>query len=49
MEEKRQRVDQYNMVWEWEARERERYLYPWPSTASMQLVLRNVGLLKYYE
>jgi hypothetical protein len=34
MEEKQQRLDQYNMVREWEARERERDLYPRPSTTS---------------
>jgi hypothetical protein len=49
MEEKQQRLDQYNMVWEWEARERERDLYPRPSTTATRLLLRNVGLLKYYE
>ena len=49
VEEKQQRVDQYNMVREWEAKERERDLYPWASTAATQLLFRNVCLLKYYE
>ena len=48
-QEKQQRVDQYNMVWEWEARERERDFYPRPITIAMRILLRNVGLLKYYE
>jgi hypothetical protein len=30
-------------------RERERDLYPHPITAVTQVLLRNVGLLKYYE
>jgi hypothetical protein len=42
-------VDLYNVVWEWEARERERDLYPHPITATTHVLLRNVGLLKYYE
>jgi hypothetical protein len=49
MEEQQQRVDQYNMVKEWELVERERDLYPCPITAATWLLLRNVGLLKYYE
>jgi hypothetical protein len=44
-----QRVDLYNVVWEWEARERERDLYPHPITAVTHVLLRDVGLLKYYE
>lgn len=39
----------YNMVQPWEARERERDLYPFPINAKTQALLRNVGLLKYYE
>jgi hypothetical protein len=46
---KEQRVDLYNVVRDWEARERERDLYPHPITATTQVLLRNVGLLKYYE
>jgi hypothetical protein len=42
-------VDLYNVVWEWEARERERDLYPRLITATTHVLLRNVGLLKYYE
>jgi hypothetical protein len=30
-------------------REREREFYPVPITAVTQVLLRNVGLLKYYE
>jgi hypothetical protein len=30
-------------------RERERYLYPHPITAMTRVILRNVGILKYYE
>ena len=37
------------MVQEWEAQERERYLYHHPITKVTQGLLRNVGLLKYYE
>jgi hypothetical protein len=44
-----QRVDLYNVVWEWEVRERERDLYPHPITAVTHVLLRDVGLLKYYE
>jgi hypothetical protein len=44
-----QRVDLYNVVWEWEARERERDLYPLPITPMTHALLRDVGLLKYYE
>jgi hypothetical protein len=42
-------VDLYNVVREWEARERERDLYPLPITATTHVLLRSVGLLKYYE
>ena len=42
-------MDLYNVVHEWEVRERERDLYPHPSTTAMRVLLRNVGLLKYYE
>jgi hypothetical protein len=42
-------VDLYNVVREWEARERERDLYPFPITIEIHVLLRNVGLLKYYE
>jgi hypothetical protein len=44
-----QRVDLYNVVREWEARERERDLYPHPITPVTHLLLRDVGLLKYYQ
>jgi hypothetical protein len=44
-----QRVDLYNVVREWEARERERDLYPHPITPTTHALLRDVGLLKYYE
>jgi hypothetical protein len=44
-----QRVDLYNVVREWEARDRERNFYPHPITAVTHVLLRNVGLLKYYE
>jgi hypothetical protein len=49
MDEQQQTVDQYNMFKEWELVERERDLYPCPITAATWLLLRNVGLLKYYE
>ena len=39
----------YNVVWEWEAREMERDLYPHPITAVTHVLLRDVGLLNYYE
>jgi hypothetical protein len=42
-------VDLYNVVQEWEARERERDLYPQPINATAHVLLRNVGLLKYYD
>jgi hypothetical protein len=42
-------VDPYNVVLEWEARERERDLYPLPITSVTRALLRDVGLLKYYE
>jgi hypothetical protein len=44
-----QRVDLYNVVRDWEVRERERDLYPHPITTTTHVLLRNVGLLKYYE
>ena len=44
-----QQVEQYNMVRLWEARERERDAYPHPITAATQGLLREVGLLKFYE
>jgi hypothetical protein len=42
-------VDLYNVVREWEVRERERDLYPHLITAMNHVLLRDVGLLKYYE
>jgi hypothetical protein len=42
-------VDLYNVVREWEVRERERDLHPFPITAMTHVLLRDVGLLKYYE
>ena len=44
-----QQVEQYKMVHLWEARERERDVYPRPITTAMQGLLREVGLLKFYE
>ena len=41
------RVDLYNDVQEWEARERD--LYPRPITTRTRVLLRSIGLLKYYE
>lgn len=38
-----------NMVQPWEARERERDLYPCPISVVTWALLRNVGLLNYYE
>ena len=37
------------MIQQWEARERERLLYPLPIMPPTQLLLREVGLLKFYE
>jgi len=37
------------MIWTWQAREIEMDLYPCPITAAIWALLRNVGLLKYYE
>ena len=42
-------VDQYNVVLLWEARERERDMYPHPITTATQALLRELGLLKFYE
>jgi hypothetical protein len=43
-------VDLYNyVVREWEARERDRDLYPLPVTPATRALLRDVGLIKYYE
>jgi hypothetical protein len=41
----------YNVVREWEVREREmeRDLYPQHITTIDHVLLRNVGILKYYE
>ena len=44
-----QQAKQYNMVRLWEAQERERDAYPHPITATTQGLLRQVGLLKFYE
>ena len=48
-EQQQQRAEQYNMVHLWEARERERDAYPRSITADTQGLLRQVGLLKFYE
>ena len=48
-QQQQQQVEQYNMVCLWEARERERDAYPRPITAATQGLLRQVGLLKFYE
>ena len=37
------------MIHLWEARERERVMYPRPITTTTKLILREVGLLKFYE
>lgn len=37
------------MVQDWEAHEWEIYLYPFPTTSTTQIILRNVGLFKYYK
>ena len=42
-------MDLYNVVWEWKVRERKRDLYPHPITIVTQSLLRDVGILKYYE
>ena len=42
-------TDQYNLVRLWDARERERDMYPRPITTATQALLREVGLLKFYE
>ena len=48
-EQHQQPADRYNMVCLWEAQERERYVYPHPIIAATQGILRQVGLLKFYE
>ena len=48
-QEQEQQVDPYNMIRTWQAIERERDLYPLPIIATTRELLRNVGLLKYYE
>jgi hypothetical protein len=42
-------VDLYNVVHEWETRGREKDLYPRRITVVTHVLLRYVGLLKYYE
>ena len=42
-------MDFYNVVREWEVRERERDLYPFHITPTTHALLRDVGILKYYE
>ena len=37
------------MIFQWEAREREKYGFPRPITADTQEILKQVGLLKFYE
>jgi hypothetical protein len=39
----------YNFVHEWEARERERERIPHPIAPQTHFLLRDVGLLKFYE
>ena len=41
--------DKYNMIHLWGAREREIIMYPHPIMIDTQLLLREVGLLKFYE
>ena len=48
-EQQQQQADQYNMVHLWKAQERERDAYPHPITTTTQGLLREVGLLKFYE
>ena len=48
-EQQQQQVEKYNMVRLWEARERERDAHPLPITVATQGLLRQVGLLKFYE
>jgi hypothetical protein len=43
------KVDPYNVVRELEVRESKRDMYPHPITAMTHVLLRDVGLLKYYE
>ena len=43
------RRNSINMVRLWEERERERDAYPRPITVDTQGILRQVGLLKFYE
>ena len=42
-------TDWYDVIRPWEAWERERYVYPHPITVVTQVLLRNIGLLKYYK
>ena len=41
--------DQYNVIHLWEARERERLMYPHPIKIATQFLIRELGLLKFYE
>ena len=48
-EQQKKQVEQYNIIRLWKARERERDAYPRPTTVATQGLLRQVGLLKFYE
>ena len=48
-EQQQKQVDQYNMVRMWEAQQRKRDAYLHPIKAATQRLLRQVGLLKFYE
>ena len=48
-QQQQQQAEKYNMVRLWEAWERERDVYPRPIIAATQGLLRQVGLLNFYE
>ena len=48
-EQQQQHAEQYDMIRQWKAQERERDAYPRPIIADTHDILRQLGLLKFYE
>ena len=48
-EQQEHKEDQCNVIHLWEAQESERLMYPRPITTTTQFLLRELGLLKFYE
>ena len=48
-QQQQQQAEKYDMIRQWEVRERERDGFPRPITADTQEILKQVGLLKFYE